>query len=407
MTQPAVPPTIRLATPDDAMAITILYQRIYNGHYTNLLMRDTEVLARFLANSTTVWVIAEDSEHRTSEGKSSFRLSPSTRIVGSVVYEADVTHRLARAFGGAVLPEYRGAGILEKSMKFAQHHLMNAIKSVDVVYATTRTSTPAPQIVTEHLGFKKLGIFPNVHRTDVYETHCLAALFTQESLWNRFTDFRLHPRLKNLFEVVRTECTLPALLPATEDDLSLDNFEQKIDLELIAAEKYAQYRHELQREEGSLQAHFYPFHTANMVISSPCQTVEIFLFVAASDKHCTIMGVKKPREYDFTDILEQCVKLLNASGVRYIEILVRADKVKTMERVLKARFIPCAYFPAFQLNGTARYDFAVLSRTFEVLDFTYLKLAGKNRVFLDEYIRNIEEFFLRPKSVIEDKNAPH
>lgn len=395
-------PNYRLATIEDAMAITILYQRVYNGNYTNPLMRDTDLLTKYLQDKNNVWVVAEEN----GDGASNEIRSPkiSTRLIGSVVYETDPVHRLARAFGGVVLSDYRGQGILEQTMKYAQDHIMNVSAMVDVVYATTRTSTPAPQIVTEHLGYKKLGIFPNVHRTDVYETHCLTALFTHESLWNRFTDFRMHPGIMNLFEIVRTECTLPSVPKATSEDLELDNYTNAIDLELIAAEKYAVYRYNLQKEEGILQAHFYPFHLPNMVISSPCQTVEIFIYIAESDKHCTIMGIKKPRDYDFTEILEKCVKLLNGIGARYIEILVRADKVKTIERVLRARFIPCAYFPAFQSNGELRYDFVVLSRTFEVLDFAFLKLAGKNSVFLDEYIRNIQEIFLKPRLLV---GAPH
>lgn len=373
-------PRLRLATAEDATAISVLYQLIYGGNYTNRLMRDTALLKSFLENPANVWVVAEANG----------------QIVGSVVYECDVAHRLSRAFGGAVLPAFRGHQILEKAMVFAQEHLTNTLGAVDVIYATTRTSTPAPQIVTEHLGYKKLGVFPNVHKTDVYETHCLTAFFTTEALWDRHQDFRLHPSILNLYEIVRTECTLARLSPATEADLALDVYPDKIQLELIQAGRFARHRFEAQRDQELLQAHFYPFHSPNIVICSPCQTVEMFIYKAETDNHCTIMGVKKPRSYDFTDILEQCVKLLNDLGVRYIEILVRADKVKTLERVLRARFLPCAYFPAFQLMDGKRYDFVVLSRTFEILDFKYLKLAGKNRIFLDEFVRNIQEHFLSP-----------
>ena len=399
MNDHALPPSLRLATPDDANGIAMLYQVIYSGHYTNPLMRDTAILQEFLRNPTNVWIIAEvkPGPNQASRGWNS---STGGFIIGSVVYETDVAQRLARAFGAAVLPEFRGQQILEKAMLHAQEHLTSKMGLVDVIYGTTRTSTPAPQIVTEHLGYKKLGIFPNVHKTDVYETHCLTAYFTTEALWARFIDFRMHPAIINLFEIVRTECTLPRLNPATEEDLQLDEFKEKLPLELIQAQQFAQFRFNHLRDMGALQAHFYPFHSPNIVICSPCQTVEIFLFKEKADNHCTIMGIKKPREHDFTIILEQCVNLLSTLGVRYVEILVRADKAKTIERVLRARFLPCAYFPAFQLNGDVRYDFVVLSRTFEVLDFKYLKLAGKNRVFLDEYVRNIQEHFLKPIHIV-------
>ncbi len=385
MTTKLMTPNLRLATPQDATGITVLYQLVYGGNYTNRLMRDTVLLTKFLEDAANVWVIAEDQG----------------QIVGSVVYESDKLHRLARAFGGAVMATYRGCRILERAMVYAQEHLTNTLGLVDVIYATTRTSTPAPQIVTEHLGYKKLGIFPNVHKTDVYETHCLTAFFTTEALWARFQDFRLHPAIMNLYEIVRTECTLARLTPANDGDLTLNDYPDSIQLELIQAERFARCRFEGQRDKDLLHAHFYPFHSPNIVISSPCQTVEIFVYKSEVDDHCVIMGVKKPREYDFTNILEQSVKLLNTIGVRYLEILVRADKAKTIERVLRARFLPCAYFPAFQLNNNHRYDFVVLSRTFEILDFRHLKLAGKNRIYLEEYIRNIQEQFLKPHQTME------
>jgi hypothetical protein len=395
MSDPSGSPTLRLATCDDANAIAMLYQVIYGGHYTNPLMRDTALLQRFLANPDHVWIVAE-SQTLAGESSGIWKSSAGGYVIGSVVYETDKAHRLARAFGAAVHPQFRGQQILEKAMLMAQDYLTVKKGMIDVIYGTTRTSTPAPQIVTEHLGYKKLGIFPNVHKTDVYETHCLTAFFTTEALWARFQDFRLHPAISNLYEIVRTECTLPRLQPASEGDLALDDYSQRLPMELMMAPMFVRHRFEQQRDAGLLQSHFYPFHVPNIVISSPCQTVEIFIFKESADSHCTIMGIKKPRGYDFTYILEQCVSLLNAIGVRYIEILVRADKVKTIERVLRARFLPCAYFPAFQLQDSLRYDFVVLSRTFEILDFKYLKLAGKNRVFLEEYVRNIQEQFLRP-----------
>lgn len=381
MSGQAAQPVIRLATPADAMGITLLYQQVYQGNYSNTLMRDSSILTRYLADPANVWVVAGKGE----------------RIVGSVVYETDDKHRVSRVFGGAVLPECRGGGVLEKAMTFGYEHLTSRTGRADLVYATTRTSTPAPQIITERLGYKKLGIFPNVHRTDVYETHCLTALFSRTALDTRFTGFGLHPSIARLYGIVQTECDLPNLSAATAEDLALDDFNKTLDLELIAAEKFALHRFEHLKEEGLLQSHFFPFHQPNMIICSPCQTVEVFVYTAGADKYCTIIGVKKPREYNFTWLLENCARVLQAVGVRYIEVLVRADKAKTIERVLQARFIPCAYFPAFQLHNGRRYDFVVCSRTFEILDFKGLNLTGKNMIFLEEYLQNLQDYYLKPK----------
>ena len=374
-------PEVRLAKPADAMGITLLYQLVYQGNYSDPLMRDHSLLKRYLANPLSVWVVAVTAD----------------RIVGSVVYESDDEHRLSRVFGGAVMPEFRGAGLLEKVMVFGHEHLTRSTGRVDVVYATTRTSSPAPQVITEKLGYKKLGIFPNVHRTDVYETHCLTALFTEVALQRRFTNFCLHPSIARLYGIVQAECTLGALPTAAASDMALDNFDKVLDLEVVAAEKFALHRFETLKAQGLLQSHFYPFHTPNMMITSPCQTIEVFVYMAGADKYCTIIGAKKPRDYSFTWLLENCARSLQAIGARYIEVLVRADKVKSLERVVQARFIPCAYFPAFQLHNELRYDFVVCSRTFEIVDFRHLRLADKNIVFLEEYLKNLQDYYLKPQ----------
>ncbi len=376
------PVVIRLASRADALSITVLYQQVYQGNYPNPLMRDTAQLATYLATSNSVWVIATAGE----------------RVIGSVIYEVDDAHAVGRVHGGAVLPEFRGTAVLERMMTFGYDHLTtgSTTEHVEVVYATTRTSSPAPQIITTRLGYNQLGLFPNVHRTDVYETHGLTALFTPAAWRRRFVDFRLHPSIARLYDLVQAECGLAPLAPANADDLALDDYDEKADLEVIAAERFVLRRFEALQSQGKLQSHFYPFHSPNILMTSSDQEVEVFGYLAPSDKYCTLIGIKKPRSYDFTAVLDSCSRLLHGLGARYIEVLVRADKSKTMERVLQARFIPCAYFPAFQRIGEARYDFVVCSRTFEVIDFRNLRLAGKNMVFLEEYLRNLQEYYLKP-----------
>jgi len=168
-----------------------------------------------------------------------------------------------------------------------------------------------------------------------------------------------------------------------------------VSMEKIDAEKFVKHRFENLEQTKQLHAHFYPFHEPNILITSPCQSVELFLFLATSDKYCTIIGFKKPNEFDTVEILNQVAQILRNVGVRYVETIVRADKLKTLDRVLRSKFIPCAYFPAFQLHGDKRYDYVALSRTFEILDFSNLNLEGKNQQFLTEYFKNWEEHHLK------------
>jgi ribosomal protein S18 acetylase RimI-like enzyme len=373
---------IRSASPKDALRITLLYHRVYHGTYTDPLMRDVGLLTAFLSKPANVWVVAE----RKGE------------IVGSVAWETDERNRLAKVFGGAVLPEHRGAKILERSMRFGARRLQAGAGKADVIYATTRTTTTAPQIIAEKLGYKKLGIFPNVHRTDAYETHCLTALFRKGALSRRFTDFKLHPKFAGLVDIVMSETGIPAIPLAEPSEYSV-TLETPADipaLELIDAPLFTQARFKSLGEDKKIPFHFYPFHQPNVTIASPCRKVEIFAFLAPADQYCTLVGIRKPDDILFARVLQKASDLLHRRGVRYIETIARADKLKTVEGILQAGFIPCAYFPAFQLHDRRRYDYVVLSKTFEILDFRNTNLAGTNRKFLREYFRNWRDIFLGP-----------
>ena len=100
---------------------------------------------------------------------------------------------------------------------------------------------------------------------------------------------------------------------------------------------------------------------------------------------------------DFSQLFFNANKLLRDAGARYIEVITRADRPKIIESILKAKFIPCGYFPAFQLIGDKRYDFIILSRSFEIFDFQNVKLKGMNQVYLEEYFKAWKRMSLNPK----------
>jgi hypothetical protein len=110
-----------------------------------------------------------------------------------------------------------------------------------------------------------------------------------------------------------------------------------------------------------------------------------------------IVGGKMPNTMNFTELFLHSNRLLREAGARYIEVIVRADKPKILESILKAKFIPCGFFPAFQLIGDQRYDFVVFSRSFEIFDFQNVRLKGLNQVYLEEYYKAWKKMSLNPK----------
>ena len=93
--------------------------------------------------------------------------------------------------------------------------------------------------------------------------------------------------------------------------------------------------------------------------------------------------------------------ILRDHGIRYIEMLVRADKPKILESILGAKFIPCAFLPAYLYDEGKRFDYLILSRTFEIFDFQNIKLRGVNQKYLEEYFKTWKSIALNPKMINE------
>lgn len=370
----------RLATESDIFQISQLYFDIYQGTYPDPLMKDFSLIKKFISSKEGFWFIAKKDE----------------MIIGSVLACYDEENLIAKAFGAVVRNEFRGQGIMEELLAFAIDYLKKNTIGVDVIYSTTRTVNEAAQTLTEKLGFKKIGIFPNAHRTNEYETHCLAAIITPQALEKRHKDFLLHHKIETLYKIVDTEVGLGAM-EAIVPDMPSKKLELPGDLEILQSPKFVAHRYASLKAEKKLEFEFFPFHQPNLMIITPDQSVELFCHLSPLDGYCVIIGGKMTGNLNFTELFLRTNKLLRDAGARYIEAIVRADRPKILESIMKAKFIPCGYFPAFQMVNNKRYDFLVLSRSFEVFDFQNVKLKGLNQVYLEEYFKAWKTMALNPK----------
>lgn len=379
---------LRRATADDIFKIAQLYYEVYQGLYPDPLMSQMGLLKSFIKNPHNYWFIAEAG----------------TNLVGSMVFEYDPTHKIAKAFGAAISQQFQGHHIAQEMMKYSLHFMQEDTNSgVGLCYAVTRTVHSSAQILTQKLGFKKLGIFPNVHKTTTYETHCLAANFEKDTLAKRHTSFKLHPSILPLFELARAEIGLEKLpVASVYAEIQKPDIPSFV-LEMINAKKFVLERFKKMKTEGQLDNSFYPFHQPNYLITTPDQSVEIFLYINESDRHCVIIGVSI--DQDKTDhyfhLMKQITDLLRNQNVRYIETIVRADNLGHIDNLIKAKFIPCAYFPAFQLVNETRYDFVVFSRSFEIFDFSNIQLEGLYKDYLNFYYQSWKNSSLNPKLIQE------
>lgn len=370
------PNQARLATTQDCFKILELYHSIYGGQYPDPLMKDISLLRDFLSDSNHFWFVIDSAD-----------ASPQSELIASVVIRYDPENRIAKAFGAIVVPSARGANVMERLLAFAIETVQTRTTGLDVVYATTRTVHEAAQALTEKLGFRKLGIFPNSHKTAEYETHCLTALFFNEAVENRFRAYSHHASLDGLLSLVNRE--VPEMGPLTylQPEAPTRQLVQPPILEIIESEHFVRHRFERLKSGGALQFAFFPFHTPNLLVTSPDQTVEIFCYHSRQDGYSVIIGGKVEESISYTALFNTISNLLREVQARYVELLIRADKPKIIDSILKAKFIPSAFFPAFQLHDGKRYDYLVMSRTFETFDFQNVHLKGLNQLYLEEYVR--------------------
>lgn len=372
---------VQLASEQDIFQISQLYFDVYQGTYPDPLMKDFGLIRNFIKSDSGFWFITKDENND---------------VIGSVLAAYDKDNKIAKAFGAVVRNEFRGQGVMEDLLSYGINFLREKTEGVDIIYSTTRTVNEAAQTLTEKLGFKKLGIFPNAHRTNDYETHCLAAIVYDSALQKRNTNYKLHHEMSSLYSIVQNEVGLApieSIIPEKPSKVLVSPGE----LEVVKSPKFVSYRYNFLKTEKKLEFEFFPFHQPNLVIISPDQTIELFCHLSAVDGYCVIVGGKMPNNLDFSELFLNANRLLRDAGARYIEVIVRADRPKILESILRAKFIPCGFFPAFQMIGDKRYDFLVFSRSFEIFDFQNVKLKGMNQVYLEEYFKAWKRMSLNPK----------
>mgnify|MGYP003574888122 CR=1 FL=1 len=372
---------MQIATEDDIFQVAQLYFDVYQGTYPDPLMKDLSAIRTFIKSNENFWFVTKNDE-----GK----------VVASVLTRYDEENLFAKAFGAVVRNEYRVKGLMEQLLSYAINYLRENTKGVDIVYSTTRTVNEAAQTLTEKLGFKKLGIFPNAHRTNEFETHCLTAIISETAIAKRKTNYKIHHDIMEMFNIAASEVGLApmeGIVPEKPSKVLLD----PQDLEVINSPQFVSYRYNFLKNAKELEFEFFPFHLPNLVILSPDQSIELFCHLSPLDGHCVIIGGKMPSNLNFTELFLKSNRLLRDAGARYIEAIVRADRPKILESLMKAKFIGCGFFPAFQKVGDQRFDFVVFSRSFEIFDFQNVKLKGVNLAYLEQYYRAWKRTSLTPK----------
>lgn len=370
---------IRLASVHDMRRIQMLYIEVYGGSYPITIVSDRDLMRHAIEDDEYYWLVAE------AKG----------RIVGSLVYAVDLKYRNSKAFGAVVSQEYRKLDLAYTMMKLVLDDITKRQNLVDVIFATTRTANYAPQKLTESLGFIKLGIFPNTHKVQYNETHCLTAFFTDKAMQLRRRNAVIIPEVEPFYDIVGRQIALGR--PVVKDVKGLySDHKQKIPLlefEVITAPEFIKSRYRKTRHNSFFEHIVMPFHEPNLILITPDQGTEVFLTYSKKDKYSVLVG-GVTNEKSFAVVLESVAQKVSQMDMAYVEVIIDAYSPHIQRDALDARFIPSAYFPSAKRMGRRRYDCIVFSRTFDILDFRNVKIISLYKNFLREYLKLWRENYI-------------
>ncbi|TBR17243.1 hypothetical protein EPO15_17330 [bacterium] len=360
------------AVPDDALRIRWLYHLVYGGNYPFSMVYDPRECAKAIESDRHIWFLARDGE----------------RAVGSLIFSVDRGIFLGKVFGAVVAEEFRGLDVAERMLAFGVDIVVNRLKAARSVYATTRTVSLGPQRLAEKAGFKKLGIFPNVHKVNSSETHTLAVYFDPGALADSGGRARLPLVMKPFFDIVRREA---GLYEPQYVDLSVDpgpGTGTPTAFEVVSAPQFILRRFAEAKGADRLRMDFFPFHEPNLLLVSADGKTELYFYRSAKDGHCVLTGAAS-ENLPLGVMLDQGAAHLEGMGVRYLEVLVDGANAERVAEAMAARFLPSAYYPAMRWDaaGKTARDYVVLSRSLAVLDFRGLVLQPAYADYLKEYFR--------------------
>jgi GNAT superfamily N-acetyltransferase len=362
---------IDLASPKDVNDMINLYRLVYGKKYPISYGTDPDLLkAAILQTDTHLVVVSRDTENNF--------------VAGALIVELDAYFKIGKLVGLVVHPDYQKHKIGQRLVAHVSTELLEKRPEFNSLYATTRTVTVGPQMVFIKNNYLPLGIFPNAHRLNQYETVTLFAKYRKGIL-----EKRVSPKttVRNLIPIYRTIKDLAPILsiPKEMDEPSVTRkeFENDLDFEIIQAPNYVLRK--FHERFPNLDDRFFPFHTPNMLIADKEGGVEIFAYFSKHDGYCTLIKSTVPIN-EINAKLTSLYMQLDDLGVAYLEVLVNVKHTTSLNMFLRGQFVPSALYPAMREVDGNYDDYVVLSRTMEPLNFRGMAVVSPFKPFIDQYV---------------------
>ncbi|WP_042423922.1 GNAT family N-acetyltransferase [Streptacidiphilus anmyonensis] len=377
----------RAARTDDIDELLTLYRAVYGSSYTLPLGTDREVMAREIDSPTTTWLVA--------------RQGADGRLVASILGTVSPQERLGKLQGLAVHPDARGGGLARQAVQELSDRILGE-QSVDSVYATARTNSTAPQRICLQSGFRALGVFPNLRKSDRHETMVLLARHRPGVLEQRLPVPRVPTGLGGLVDALHHAVGLPdAPRPRVEEwtpgpSPDLGEPDAAPSFELVDAPAFVR-----RRFAGAVpdpRDRFYPFHTPNVLLTAQDGGFEVYAQLNRGDGYCALVATAPGLSERGRD-LDAVISTLSDHGALHIEMLLPLDRYEDLTLLLGNGFLPAAAYPAMRREGEGYRDYVVMARTMKPLDFRGLAIDAAFRPFTEQYIELWKQQYLNTHGI--------
>jgi GNAT superfamily N-acetyltransferase len=379
---------IEKASVKDVDSMINLYRLVYGKRYPISYGTDPDLLKNAIIDDDTHEVlVARDSNL--------------DFVAGAIIVEIDKHFKIGKLVGLVVHPDYQKHKIGQSIVQFVTAELLEKKEDLNSIYATTRTVVAGPQVVFLKNGYLPLGIFPNAHRLNQYETVTLFAKYRKGILEKREVEFSILKNVMPLYQTLKLYSPL-IKLPKELDEPSISkmDLDNEIEFEIIRAPSYVLRK--FKERFPNLDDRFFPFHTPNMLIADKEGKIEIFAYFSKRDGYCTLIKSTRPIN-ELQSRLTSLYMQLDDLGVAYLEVLVSVRQADFLRMLLRGQFVPSAIYPAMREIDGKLEDYVVLSRTMEPLNFRGMAIVSQFKPFIDQYVEAWKRVNLDTIEVIYEK----
>ncbi|MBY0518559.1 MAG: GNAT family N-acetyltransferase [Bacteriovoracaceae bacterium] len=377
---------INKACLEDVDELLKLYFEVYGNEYPVKFGTDRQIMIDTIESDSFEWLVARDTGIN--------------KIVGSVVFELDRADRVGKVSALVVKLTHRGSGIATKLVDSTVDRLLKE-GVVDSMYTTVRTISMGPQLIFIKSGFLSLGIFPNAHKLHDFETFTLFVKFREGVLETRKA-LRTHGKLAPIYAVLNNELAERNIPVASVTfDTAPELPEQNIDIKLECITAANHVRRLFLKTFTDPYDRFYPFHQPNTLIETPDGETQIWAHLSKGDGYCAIVNFGKPVS-ELRGVMRSLLRLLREQGVSYIEVLIGAKNIASIEVLIQSQFLPSAVYPAMMIFDGVPTDFVVMSRSVEPLSFKGITIDSSFKPYMDQYVELWKQMHLDTLQVFND-----